>query len=272
MDGKPSNNKNLTDIVKICVVTVIALAIIGALAWLLSTIFSKSNKENGNDIKNEVEQNKAIENSEVENTNIGDNNYYNNDNYNTIGNNNYGNGTSGTTKPTSTQTVKKGGFELYIPNNLIYDSGYLDNVMTLGDANQTWIAEMQIDTTTTYQQVKQNKDALKQTLLEDAMSVNMTASVSDARVENINGVEYIIFEVLLDGQNMTVACTDLNSMCIVTFIIFNEEKSYKETIEELNPIVTTAKYTGGSSNLKSNNEINLKNLKKTLSEALKAKK
>lgn len=280
LNGKNSNNNST---IKAVVITIIVMAVLATLILLIYTLFSASKEENKNN-KGEIEGKNSAQN--VTNTNRNDNretntndiddDYYNNYYSNTSRGNTTSNGNSNTTpntkKTTSTYTVNMGGFELYVPDDLLYELKS-DGTMIVTNMDDTWVIQMGVEEQS-YQEIKQKRNSFKSLVMEQLATYNPT--VSDAKIETINGVEYMFVEITMQGESMILAYTQLNSKYIATIIATSEEDFDREPLRETAPIFSTASYTGNTSNtptgsnsdtgntsnIKTNFNINMNDIKK----------
>lgn len=258
----PKKNKDTTKVVIICVT--IAVVVVIAMITLMSVIYMAAKAEiDGAISKNEILTNNE-ENMTSPTTITGQ------DTNNTEPTNTFIGGTTTVDKPTSTYTVKYGGFTLYVPDDLIYNQGSTTNgndVLSIMNAKGTWMASMQI-VKGSYQTIKQNKTSIRENLMQQLAAHNTT--VSEAKVENIGGVEYLIFEVQTDDETGLIVYTELNSMNCGVLTIESLEKDFdRDALEKLTPIITTAQYTGEAANIKEEQKDILEALKKINKEITK---
>ncbi len=185
----------------------------------------------------------------------------------------YSTSTSGKGKVTSTSSVSAtkansykinfNGFKFYIPDNLIYDVNYADKQINIGDSESTWVAQLMI-VKGPYQQLKKNKNSLTKYFTEKVPG----GTISDIKVETIGGVEYVLLEVSLAGENAIIGYAELNSMYSLGFSIVNENNDFdKENIKNISTIVSNAEYTGDSQYVKSDENIKMTDIS-TVFEAL----
>ena len=262
--GQPYKSKNAGDIAKIVVIALVAFILLLAMifgGYLIISKVSKNIKQN---------QNNNVNNS-VNNT-VNDNQITNNtaSNKTSTGSNNGGGTLTPTTnKKTSSYKVSYAGFKLYIPDNLMYEMDYTNNAINIGDTESTWMAQLGIRQGS-FQQLKQNKNALT-TYLTTALAA-YEAKVSNAEIETIDGVEFILLECNLSGMNEIIGYTELNSMNTAYFEILNENNDFdRNVIKNLIPIISSAEYTGDSSYLKSNENVKMTDITNALDKALEAK-
>ena len=169
---------------------------------------------------------------------------------------------------TNTYKVKFEGFKLYIPDNLIYETDYSDEVINIGNTESTWIAQFGIRQVA-FQKVKQSKSVLNASLAQQFPG----ATVSNATTETIGGVEYILLEANISGVNTIIGFAEMNSMNSAFFCIFNENNDFdKSPIKNISYIINNAEYTGDSSYIKSNEDIKVTDINKALDKAIEENK
>lgn len=286
LGGQKPNGKNSNNNMKMIVICIIVIAVIITLGVLGYTMISasKKDKEEGN-VEKKSSQNVENNNRETNKNNNSNNDYNydypntnnnydddylfntnenNNSNYNDPFSNNTGNNTTtpnqNTTKPDSTYTAELGGFELYVPDKLLYQVDTATNNLSITNQEDSWVVSIQI-IEGSYQNIKQKKATLKSAFLQQQSSLS-NPEVSDAKVETINGVEYILLEVSADGENGIVAYTQLNSKYSAAIVAMSEEDFDRTPLKEVAPIFSTANFTGKTSNIKANTEINMDEVQK----------
>lgn len=226
---QPYQNKNSGDIVKICLIALVAVIIVVASVVITYLVVSKGNKNNNNNQGN----NPTSSSTTADNDSNGV--------------------TSISNKKSSSYKVNYAGFKLYIPDNLMYEIDSSNNMIMIGDAESTWIAQMGIKEGS-FQTIKQNKEVLAAKLKDSMKSYN--ATISNAMVETIGGVEYILLECSLAGQNGLIGYAGVNSMYTAFFELFNEDNDFnRDIIKNISSILSSAEYTGDSTYLKSDENV-----------------
>ena len=141
---------------------------------------------------------------------------------------------------------------------------YNNDAINIGDAESTWIIQLGI-MKSPFQQLKQNKSYLSTCLMQEFSG----ATVSNATVETIGGVEYVLLECNISGTNMIIEYAGLNSMYTAYFEIMNENNDFdRNTIKNLSSIISSAEYTGDSTYMKLNEQINMTGIYKAFNKAL----
>ena len=167
--------------------------------------------------------------------------------------------------------VSFGGFDLVIPDTLIYEVMETDGgekVLAICDTNQTWLVQSTIEECP-FQTLKQNKSQLNSVLSESMASVNPT--VSPATVEEINGVECIVLEADLAGTKELCVFVGLNSMYTMIMDVFSIDNEFDRSIlKEIVPIIKSAEYTGDKSFIKSENKIDHEKIGEALKKVVEA--
>lgn len=231
--GQNTNSKNSGNIIKIAIIIVLILAVIGAFVLLFYAI-SIANKDNKDDGRHEKTTNTIAEN------------------------------TTTTKKPESTYTVKLDGFELYIPKNLIYEQETVQdniNVLKISNEDDTWMAEAEI-IPVSYQKAKSNRVELKSSIIDTYKSYDPI--VSDPKIENIDGTEYVIIEAEIEDQKMLFAYGELNPTNCIAFTIQSEDTFDRDALKELAQIAANSCYVGNTSNIKVNTNITMNDVKAIL--------
>lgn len=247
-------NSNSSDIIKICMLTVITIVLIGGIAFGIYKMFGVFVNTNGKepDSNENIGIGQTIENTSNGNfaTNqiidLGGATDSTSNNSNTV-NNQY-----------SSYKVNFDGFNLYIPNDLIYQIDYVNDMLNIGDVNQTWINEFGISKGS-YQAIKQNKELLVTTLTQ---TLGENSVIGTPNIENIGGIEYITLECVYNGINVLIAYAGLNSMYTASSVIYNEDNNYnREYLNIMSSIISTAQYVGESQYLEVDETINLNKIK-----------
>jgi hypothetical protein len=154
------------------------------------------------------------------------------------------NGDSSSNKQKSSYKVNFENFEFYIPNNLEYEVDYINNVINIGDTENTWVAQLGI-IQSSFQQLKQNKSQISsyagQFLGDDE------AMISAATIEKISGVEYILLECNINGTNMLAGYAKLNSMYSLFFQLYSKSNDFaRNSLKNMSNIIKNAEYIGDS--------------------------
>ncbi len=192
------------------------------------------------------------------------------DDENKSGKTNTQGGSTGTTTPvtnkqSSTYKVNFDGFKLYIPDTLIYEVDSTNHNLLIADEEQTWVAQLGIKQAS-FQQLKQNRNALGVNLSELLSQYGGTAS--SPSLDTINGVEYILFEASMGGENRLIGFAELNSMYAVYFELLNEDNDFdKNILKDLSTVISTAEYTGESAHLEMPNSIKMNDLSEVLTKS-----
>lgn len=238
---KAPKSSNKSDIIKIFICVIAVLIIIAIIVFIIKTILSFPNnemKDNGGkeDTKVYAQNNDEVDDN-MSSIDSGDEPQIND--IGIIG------GTSTNQNPsTSAYNVEFAGFKLHIPDNLIYDEDNTtsDPMLLIYDELETW---QTINTIVlgNYEKVKQNRSMLPSALVEN-MGLG-AGTASPATVETINGVEFIIIEYSIGGENALVTIAGLNSMNVAFSIVYNENNDFsREPLESLANIISTAEYVG----------------------------
>ena len=235
------NNKSSGNTVKICVIIVIAIAIMIAVGFTVYAIISALNKNNSTtNLDGQTTQSATSGNSnpvtQVANT-----------------------------QNTSTYKVNFAGFKLYIPDDYIYQLAAEDKALNIGDANSSWVAQLTI-LQLPFQQLKQNRSVFAANLVQNLAEYNPKAS--EATVETIDGVEFVLIELELAGNHEIVGLAQLNSMYTAILELANEDNEYnKELLKNITPIIKTAEMDEETKNLENDVTLKMSDIVKALEDA-----
>ena len=251
IDQQNQKNKDSGDIVKVVAGTIIALAVLAAIVFIIYSVISANNKN-----KKDINNNQVVFDNPSTTTGTGSSTDYT------------GTATTVSNQKNTSYKVNYLGFKLYIPDDLIYEMDYTNDGIVIGDAMQTWIAEFIIKQAS-YQMVKQNKNIMVQYFNEHFAGYN--PKISEARVETIDGVEFVTIETEAAGQSMLIGYASLNSMYTLCFNLMNENNDFNRAyLKYIASIVKTAEYTGESTYMKTNEKLNIQDVKKVLEKVIDA--
>ncbi len=244
---QPQKNSNSGDIVKIVSGTIILLAVLAAIVFIVYSLISAKNKD---EIAKENGNSQVVANTQET-----------------------GNSPTNTPMPatpiSSSYKVSHSGFKLYIPDNLIYQIDSANNTIKVADVENTWLGVMAIHQGS-FQQLKQKKDILPSSFMQNFASLNPT--VSQAKLETIDGVECVLLEVSMSGTNCLIGFAELNSMYAINFELYNEDNDFnRDYLKNIASIISTAEYTGESSYMKVNKELKMKDINAVFEKAVKSK-
>ncbi len=235
------NNRGNGSVVKTCIVIVAIIAVVGFVIYLIVSTVNKDNNKSeiANNPTNIVTSSTTSQTSDYGTTS-----------------------TSNTQRNSSTYKVNFGGFKLYIPDDLIYITDATNDMLYIYDDLATWVVSMRIEKGS-YQQLKQNKSSLSGYFSESLSSYN--ATVSNATVENIDEIEFIIMEIKISGKNELLVLTELNSMYTACFEISNENNDFdRDVLKNLTSIIRTAEFNGDTKNLEIKGNIKATDIDKAL--------
>ena len=175
----------------------------------------------------------------------------NNSNSNNTSNNqssNQANKDNNSSNKNSSYKVKLSGFNLYIPDDLVYEINNTSGVINVGDSNSKWIAQILI-IEGKFDTMKKNKDTLTTYLSE----LYTGAEFSEVTLETIGGVECIVMDGTMSGVNMTIGIAKVNSTYSATFVIMNDENTFdRDRIETVANIINGAEFVGNTTNMETN--------------------
>lgn len=199
-----------------------------------------------NNIKNSNKDNNAGNNSGNNNGSEVNNGSGNN---NGSGSNNGGSNTvAPTPSNTSAYKVKYEDFTFNIPDNMLYEvESY---ALKIGNEEQTWVAELAM--------YERNFENLKGTINQiqgKLQSSGMEASA--AELKKIGNSEFITVEATESGSNYLVAYGKLNSMYVVTIMIYNEDNTYDyDALNKVANITSNATYNQASNSIADSSKFN----------------
>ena len=164
---------------------------------------------------------------------------------------------NGTTK-NNTYEVKANGFTFNVPNDLLWETA--GDSLYIYDKNETWMAQIQI-VDGSYKDVVNNKNAIKANLEASGFTIRNMVE------QNYSGKSFLTAEGLLSGTNLLAAYTEASINKIFAVAIENENNIFDyTTLTLLAPVLTGATYTGDSSNMNGNTNINMKDILKNINE------
>lgn len=175
--------------------------------------------------------------------------------------------TSASTLKSNSYKVNYGGFKLYIPDTLTYESDTTNNMMTIADTKSTWVSYLAIQQVS-FEKIKQNKSYISTIMMQNLPGT----TISNVTVETIDGVEYILLEANMSGVNWLGGIAELNSMYSVCFEIINENGDIdKDIVKNLSPIIKNAEYIGDSTYMKVDESINITDINKAFKAVIEEK-
>ena len=153
----------------------------------------------------------------------------------------------------NTYKVKLDNYTLKIPNDIIHEYNY-DGSLIIGDEDVSWAVMLSI-LDITYSVIKNNETMLK-TNLEYTYG-----SPVNIQEKEINGVNFIIFEVEINGEKCLLAFSQLDISHVMTSIIGTEEDEYGyKILKKVTPIIKSAEYTPNSNNMLPSTDLNISDL------------
>ena len=121
----------------------------------------------------------------------------------------------------------------------------------IGDEEDTWYAQIEIEEGS-FAQLKKNKSLLQSRMQQ----VGYTASI--AQEKSLGGIEFITMELSASGQNAIAALAKANSMYFMAITVINADNEFDYSIlEKIAPIISSASYSGATSNLKGGTKIDM---------------
>lgn len=252
--GQPNQQgKNMNDIIKICVLTIIALALLGGIVFGMYKMFTAF----FNDEKKVAQNNNY--------SNVNDNIYNNNKNEADSGENNNGTLLSNNN---STYKVNYSGFNWFIPDDLMYQIDYSGDTLIIGDTYETWVAQLKVLPNVSIEKLEQNKNQLVAMISQTSTIDNVI--IGTPSVENIGDKKFIILECEYSGVKMIIGYAGLNSMNTLAFQILNDNNDYnREYLTRLSEILESAEYTGESKYMEIDEGINIKEIIEATQKAIK---
>ena len=162
------------------------------------------------------------------------------------------NGGSNTVAPTPSNTsaykVKYEDFTFNIPDNMLYEvESY---ALKIGNEEQTWVAELAM--------YERNFENLKGTINQiQGKLQNSGMEASAAELKKIGNSEFITVETAESGSNFLVAYGKLNSMYVVTIMIYNEDNTYDyDALNKVANITSNATYNQASNSIADSSKFN----------------
>jgi len=166
------------------------------------------------------------------------------------------NGTS--TNNSNTYEVKANGYTFNIPNDLKWELD--DESIYIYDKNETWLSQIEL-VDNSYRIIANNKSTLKSNMEKSGFTVRNMVE------QNYSGKPFITAELSLSGSNLLVAYTgaSLNKSFAVSVENAGNIFDYT-TLNAVAPILKSATYTGDSSHMKGNTNIDLGDVVKNITE------
>lgn len=222
--------------------TIMIAGIAGAIVVVVLAVILTANN-----IKNPNKDNNAGNNSGNNNGSEVNNGSGNN---NGSGSNNGGSNTvAPTPSNTSAYKVKYEDFTFNIPDNMLYEVA--SYALKIGNEEQTWVAELAM--------YERNFENLKGTINQiQGKLQNSGMQASAAELKKIGNSEFITVEAVESGSNFLVAYGKLNSMYVVTIMIYNEDNTYDyDALNKVANITSNATYNQASNSIADSSKFNL---------------
>ena len=222
--------------------TMLIAGVVGAIVVVVLAVILTTNN-----IKNPNKDNNAGNNSGNNNGSEVNNGSGNN---NGSGSNNSGSNTvAPTPSNTSAYKVKYEDFTFNIPDNMLYEVN--SYALKIGNEEQTWVAELAM--------YERNFENLKGTINQiQGKLQNSGMEASAAELKKIGNSEFITVETAESGSNFLVAYGKLNSMYVVTIMIYNEDNTYDyDALNKVANITSNATYNQASNSIADSSKFNL---------------
>lgn len=191
--------------VPIWLVATLMLVIIAIMLVIMFVVLN--NKDNSQSNNKEEVVNNVVESNEINNT-TSSNTLTNNASGNKISGNNVSQGN----QATSYYKVKLNGYQIKVPDNLIYS--VKDEDLMLMDEAETWLAEVSIQ--------EGSFSALSES---DVASYLRSAgfTVNTTKETKIGGLTAIVSEITVSGTNTLVAYVRINSMYMGCIVLYSSD-------------------------------------------------
>jgi hypothetical protein len=171
------------------------------------------------------------------------------------GNDGTSNSVSGITQTSSsTYNVKFQGFTFKVPTDLIYETD--SDALYIGDEDGTWQASIEI-VEGSFSQLQSNKNQL--------ISIYQQQGYGAANLneKTYSGQDFITLELTYSGSNAILGFTKANSMYVIGATAYNMDNDFDyDTFNKVASIISTASYTGETTNMKSFNKISMNGVSK----------
>ena len=137
-------------------------------------------------------------------------------------------------------------FQFSIPDDLVYE--VQNDYLLIGDAEGTWVADLELGQGS-FSQIKAKKNQLATLLKQSGFK-----SSSDVIEKTINGLDYVLMEGSMSGQNLIVGYTKINSMYFAAVSAYNLDNEFDYSIlEKVSTIINSASYSESTSNMSTPN-------------------
>lgn len=186
--------------VPVWLVVVLALVIVAVMLVIMFVLLN--NKDNSQSNNKEEVSNNVTESNEINNVASS----------NTLTNNVSGNNVSQGNQATSYYKVKLNGYQIKVPDNLIYS--VKDERLMLMDENETWLATTSI------------QEGSFSSLTESDVASYLRSggfTVNTTKEQKIGGLTAIVSEITYSGTNMLVAYVRINSMYMGCISLYSSD-------------------------------------------------
>lgn len=239
------NNKSNSSKIIVFIIIAILIVLIFLFARFMLGIIRK--------VENGIDNIYNTTNSTNNNTTNTITNPVTNNTTNTITNPTTNNTTPTTSKTSSKSTykVRVNGFLFQIPDNLIYEKDSAGEYVAISNEDEMWMASIYVGNGT-YKSIKQRSNTLQAIVESNLVGVKG----STPTVETINGVEYLVMEIVNNGVCQLLCWSELNSMYYAEIQILNVNNDYsRDPLEVISEILNNATFEGDDGGLKINSMI-----------------
>ena len=150
-------------------------------------------------------------------------------------------------------SVKFEGFNMTVPNDLVYESN--SSSLSLTNSTETWLAIIEVSEDANFSQLIANKNLLKSTF--DGMGY----ITNNMQEKTYSGAKFLTLEAAFGGYNYILGFTGAGSSKVFTVTIVSESNKFDYSIvQTIAPILKNAKYSGDSVGIKGRPDFNLKSI------------
>lgn len=146
----------------------------------------------------------------------------------------------------NTTTLSLGNYEFKVPTEYVYK--YVSNRLQISD-NKTWVGSIQI-INGNYNTIKIQKSLIKNNFQKAGYASN------DPQIKTINGVEWIVVEINVNGKIHVVGYTKAGASEVFGIEVANTTGTADyNALEKVNTIIKSASSNGSTTNMSTSNNL-----------------
>ena len=146
----------------------------------------------------------------------------------------------------NTTTLSLGNYSFKVPTEYVYK--YVSNRLQISD-NKTWVGSIQI-VNGNYNTIKIQKSLIKNNFQKAGYASN------DPQIKTINGVEWIVVEINVNGKIHVVGYTKAGASEVFGIEVANTTGTADyNALEKVNTIIKSASSNGSTTNMSTSNNL-----------------